>query len=152
MGVGARGERTWSRAGGQGAVERGFMIRHESILFIFSTTLPTRRGTDGERERAEEKKTNKEKINSSRFVFHERAEPRSMRSPVPAPWCMMSPSHPIHPPLDLWRSKHPHHSTWLTLRLVICVNASSRRCSDGTGTSGGRDKSRQDRMWKEAER
>lgn len=89
----AGGERTWSRAGGQGADERGFMVRHECILFIFSRTLPTRRGTDIEANREEEKR---EKINAKGFVFHEHTELRSMRSPVPAPWCMMSLSP--HPP------------------------------------------------------
>lgn len=48
--VRAAGERTWSRAGGQGADEWGFVIRHECILFIFFKTLPTRRGTDTEEE------------------------------------------------------------------------------------------------------
>lgn len=51
----AGGERTWSRAGGQGADERGFTIRQDCILFIFSRTRPTRRGTDRERQRGSER-------------------------------------------------------------------------------------------------
>lgn len=47
----AGGERTWSRAWSQGADERGFTIRHDCILFIFSPTLPTRRGTDRQTDR-----------------------------------------------------------------------------------------------------
>lgn len=47
----AGGERTWSRAEGQSADERGFTIRHDCILFIFSRTFPTRRRTDRQRHR-----------------------------------------------------------------------------------------------------
>lgn len=52
----AVGERTWSRAWGQRADERGFTIRQECILFIFSRTRLTRQGTDRQtaRERGEE--------------------------------------------------------------------------------------------------
>lgn len=144
-------ERTWSRAGGQGADERGFMVRHECILFIFSRTLPTRLGTDIEANREEEKKTNGRKLmqkglSSMSTPSWGQCVPQSR---LPGVWCLsLTPS--THPrSLEVQAS---HHSTWLPLQLFICVNASDRRCLDCTKTSGpgGRDKARQDRMWKEA--
>lgn len=131
----AGGERTWSRAGGQGADERGFTIRQDCILFIFSRTRPTRRGTD---RPTEKKRRRRNTINASRFVFCEHAKLRSMCSPVLAAWCMMSLSSSFtlypRPPTPPSRSRSPevqtsHHSTWLLLQLFICVKASDQCCS-----------------------
>ncbi len=103
----AGGERTWSRAGGQRANKRGFTIRYDCILFIFSRTLPTNEETDRQTEtqadREEEKKEGwRNTIKSSRFVFREDAEVNVIPS-LSFPSLFLS-IH-IHPPSRLSPSR-----------------------------------------------
>lgn len=51
-GLRAGGEWTWSRIRGQAADERGFMIRQDCILFMFSRACLTKQ--EGEEEKTEE--------------------------------------------------------------------------------------------------
>ena len=161
----AGGERTWSRAWSQGADERGFTIRHDCILFIFSPTLPTRRGTDRQTEKKRRRQVGNTQLMQAFFVFFllpwaHQDEVNVFPSPVSLVYVFFSLFHSrspsAHPPAPNSRSpevRTSHNSTWPRLQLFICVNAPDRRCKkDCTKTSGptGREKARQDRMWKEA--
>ena len=85
-----------------------------------------------------------------------------MCSPVPTPWCMMSFSRSLtlepHPPillllaLDPQRSKHPIIPPGCCFSSLSALMLQTGAARDCTKTSGpiGREKARQDRMWKEA--
>lgn len=91
-----------------------------------------------------EKMNAKKKKKKVTFPRASRAEPRSIRSPAPAPRCaeaFPSQNHPPTQPASLPvppEARASHQSTWPPPRLLVCVSASD--CTKTSGP-GGRDTS-----------
>lgn len=93
------------------------------------------------------------KKKKKRSLFRERAEPRSIRSPAPAPWCaeaFPSQNHPPTQPASLPVPRRPAHPISPPGRRRVSSSALALQTAQKHLVRVEGTRARQDRMWKEA--